>query len=160
MKDQGLLYHWVKYEKRSVSIVSGVEVDNYGPKQDRQRIKLERTLKDPFKQHTCLPLKYEKTFGELPTFDARGMAPYRDFVHFLGANKPWKKRLPPPVHVNTDSETPEQYWFHILRLLNKELNMGLDFENWVRIKKTPLGSLPKKDLMVELMHSNQTLVQT
>ena len=81
--DQGLLYHWVKYEKRSVSIVSGVEVDNYGPKNDRERVRLEKTLKNPFKDHTCLPLKYEKTFGELPTFDARGMAPYRDFVHFL-----------------------------------------------------------------------------
>jgi hypothetical protein len=143
-----------------VSIVSGVEVDNYGPSRKGERIKLEKTLKNPFKDHTCLPLQYEKTFGELPTFDAQGMAPYRDFVHFLGHNKPWKKRLPPPVHSNIDSDTPEQYWFHMLRLLNQELDMGIDFENWTRIRTTPLGSLPKKDLMVELMQSNQTLVQT
>lgn len=140
--------------------MSGVEVDNYGPKNNGERIKLEKTLTNPFKDHTCLPLKYEKTFGELPTFDAREMAPYRDFVHFLGDKKPWKKRLPPPVSTNIESETPEQYWFHMLRLLNKEFNMGIDFKNWTRIKRTPLGSHPKKDLMVELMQSNQTFLAT
>ena len=161
--DQGLLYHWVKYVKRSVSIVSGEEVDNYGPAKGptrgRDKIELEETLVNPFDRYTCLPRRYEDTFGELPTHDAQGMAPYRDFIHFIGANKPWKRRLPPPVATNIESETPYQYWFFMLRLLNKELNMGIDFTNWRVIKKTPLGSLPKKDLMVALMDANQSLLQ-
>jgi len=149
----------VKYVKRSVSIVSGVEVDNYGPKNTRDRIQLEKTLKNPFDQFTCLPEKYENTFGESLTPDAQGMAPYRDFVHFLGGKKPWKKHASAPVTTNTESATPDQYWFFMLRLLNKEFNMGIDFDNWERIK-SPLGSLPKKDLMVELMQANQTLLQS
>ncbi|CAB9505556.1 expressed unknown protein [Seminavis robusta] len=158
--DQGLLYHWVKYYKRSASIVSGEEVDNYGPIKTKDRIQLEKTLYEPFKQYTCFPRKYERTFGELPTYDAQGMAPYRDFVHFLGSNKPWRQHLPPPIATNIEAETPEQYWFHMLRLLNQELDIGIDFGNWTRIKRTPLGSHPKKDLMVQLLEANQTLVQT
>jgi len=156
------LYHWVKYVKKSVSIVSGEEVDNYGPnKKNRERvIKLEETLVNPFDEYTCLPKRYEDTFGELPTYDAQGMAPYRDFVHFLGSKKPWKRKLPAPVTTNVEAETPYQYWFFMLRLLNKELNMGIDFQNWTRIQRTPLGSKPKKDYMVELMHANQTLLQS
>jgi hypothetical protein len=154
-----LKYHWVKYVKRHVSIVSGIEVDNYGPKNGRERVRHEKTLIKPFRKHTCLPRKYEWTFGELTTYQAQGLAPYRDFVHFLGSNKPWKKRLPPPVSTNIESETPEQYWFHMLRLLNQELNMNIDFDNWKRIKKTPLGSLPKTHLMVQLLDANQSLVQ-
>ena len=121
---------------------------------------MEETLENPFDAFTCLPQKYEDTFGELPTPDAQGMAPYRDFVHFLGGKKPWKHRIPPPVRTNLESATPGQYWFFMLRLLNKELDMGIDFANWKTMKKTPLGSLPKKDLMVELMHANQTLLQS
>lgn len=158
--DQGLLYHWVKYVKRSVSIVSGEEVDNYGPVNGQERIRIEKTLVNPFDKYTCFPEKYEDTFGELPTSDARFLAPYRDFVHFLGSKKPWKRNPPPPVASNVESETPLQYWFFMLRLLNKELGLGIDFENWKKIKKTPLGSLPKKDLMVELLQANQTLLQS
>ena len=158
--DQGLLYHWVKYVERSVSIVSGVEVDNYAPKNGRERVRLQETLIEPFRDYTCLPTKYEDTFGELPTYQAQGMAPYRDFIHFLGGNKPWKRRVKPAVATNPDSETPEQYWFHMLRILNHELDMGINFGNWTRIRRTPLGSLPKKHLMKQLMDANQTLVQT
>ena len=136
-----------------------MDVDNYGPKNTRERVRLEETLKNPFDAYTCLPEQFENSFGELPTPDAAGMAPYRDFVHFLGSKKPWKHRLPPPVPTNIESATPEQYWFFMLRLLNKELDMGIDFTNWQKIKQTPLGSLPKKELMAELLHSNQTLLQ-
>lgn len=158
--DQGLLYHWVKYVKRKVSIVSGVEVDNYRPSNLRELVKVDAILTEPFRDYTCLPKRYEDTFGELPTYQAQGLAPYRDFVHFLGSNKPWKKSVPPAVATNLDSETPEQYWFHMLRLLNHKLKMGVDFENWRRIRRTPLGSHPKKELMIEVMDTNHTYLQT
>jgi hypothetical protein len=135
-------------------------VDNYGPARGPERIQLEETLEDPFEKYTCLPSNYEGTFGELPTRDARGMAPYRDFVHFLGSKKPWKHSLPSPVASNVEAEDPTQYWFFMLRLLNKELGIGIDFEDWSKIKRTPLGSHPKKELMVALRDANQTLVQS
>jgi hypothetical protein len=135
-------------------------VDNYGPARGEGRIQLEKTLEKPFEKYTCLPSKYEDTFGKLPTPDARGMAPYRDFVHFLGSKKPWKHSLPPPVASNVEADDPSQYWFFMLRLLNKELKVGIDFEDWSKIKGTPLGSRPKLELMVALRDANQTLVQS
>lgn len=157
--DQGLLYHWVKYVKRNVSIVSGVEVDNYIAKNGKDKIQIEETLLNPFDEFTCLPDQYEHTFGKIPTSTAREMAPYRDFAHFLGSHKPWKRHPPDELETNLDAESPLEYWFHMLRLLNEELQMNIDFDDWQRIKTTPLGSLPKKDLMVELMAANQSVIQ-
>jgi hypothetical protein len=48
----------------------------------------------------------------------------------------------------------------MLRILNHEIGLSIDFHNWTKIRRTPLGSLPKKHLMKQIMDANQTMLQT
>jgi len=48
-----------------------------------------------------------------------------DFMHFTGKAKPW---LVPSIVKEPKSSL--QFWWHVMEQLNRELGMGLDFENW------------------------------
>lgn len=74
--DQGLLYYWVKYVKKSVSIVIGKEVEQWGSDETGMGVRLEEILIDPLTPHSCY-----RTGRRAP--------PFRDYFHFTGATKPW-----------------------------------------------------------------------
>lgn len=91
--DQGLLYYWTKYIKKSVSIVVGPEVEQWSPDnweegkgEDDQLVLRTRedgsittVVTDPLRNYSCgMPRGF---FTE----------PYTEFFHMTGRNKPWYK---------------------------------------------------------------------
>jgi hypothetical protein len=71
--DQGLIYHWTKYVKQSVSIINKNQVENWRPKNGVAY--LARTMKGILDKYTCAPAKNSRYVNA---------SPYLDFVHFTG----------------------------------------------------------------------------
>lgn len=113
--DQGLLYYWVKYMKKQVSVVFEDHVDNLS-EDENGNVALERTLKEPFRNL--------KPILDSP-FDCRKFM--CDFVHFTGNTKPWMDYTPKEFLNNrTEPHTPNELWWYTLKQLNKKMDMGLD----------------------------------
>jgi hypothetical protein len=74
--DQGLLYHWTKYAKKSVSLIIGNDVENWTSRNGTTY--LEKTMKGILNQYACAPSSSQKMKKK------RGLSPYRDFKHFTG----------------------------------------------------------------------------
>jgi len=132
--DQGLLYYWVKYLKKNVSIILFDKIQQWGDgasivasasaagvgnnnnneelSSSSSSVTLESTLynNEPFKSFdcTCRPGNDTPENGNnsnafftdnmlLWPSPPTNLAPFRDFVHFSGMNKPWsseqQKRL-------------------------------------------------------------------
>jgi hypothetical protein len=68
--DQGLLYHWTKYVKQSVSLIIGKEIENWTSKNGVAY--LEGTMQGILNNYTCI------------TKRGGPSSPYRDFKHFTG----------------------------------------------------------------------------
>ena len=149
--DQGLLYHYVKYSRKSVTIVSGEasnSVQNWhrGP---NNTVELESVIPAPFKNYTCRKTgrRREEAYGAHPAYgnNLNHLHPYSDYVHFYYHFKPWlKKQLPAEVTSKEQAGNSIVYWFFVLRFLNRKLEMGVDFENWTNYSsiftEAPLGN--------------------
>lgn len=92
--DQGLLYYWVKYHKKNVSIIIRDMIEQYvADTRNKDEVVLEGTLynNEPFQSRNCDCRKD----GGNPNMSTDGLAifkrllPFRDFVHFSGKKKPW-----------------------------------------------------------------------
>jgi hypothetical protein len=79
--DQGLLYYWTKYVKKSVSILVTSSVEQWGADPITGEPIQERIDKGTIHEHSCSP------------GPKRRAAPYRDFVHLTGKKKPWHSNL-------------------------------------------------------------------
>jgi hypothetical protein len=130
--DQGLLFHWTKYEKRRVSIVHGIGgynqmVQNWSPS-DTGKAVLKERLKDPFRGHS----KPRYTGSECRKFMC-------DFVHFTGRKKPWLQQPPTDIaSAEYNKKNANNIWWRTLYLLNEELHMDLNFTKWSP-QQPPLG---------------------
>jgi hypothetical protein len=76
--DQGLLYHWTKYAKKSVSLIIGGEVENWTGRNGTAY--LEETMKGILNNYTCVP-SATRARVKSPGVER---SPYRDFRHFTG----------------------------------------------------------------------------
>jgi hypothetical protein len=76
--DQGLLYHWTKYAKKSVSLIIGGEVENWTSRNGSAY--LEETMKGIQTKYTCVP-SATRARVKSPGVES---SPYRDFRHFTG----------------------------------------------------------------------------
>ncbi|KAL3908373.1 MAG: hypothetical protein SGARI_003090 [Bacillariaceae sp.] len=132
--DQGLLYHWTKYVKGSVSQVINNKVYNWQWNKTTQTLDLD-ILDNAFRQE-----------GQ----------PHCDFQHFTGPHrKPWKKlkSLPADFYITDyDNSTGFTKWFHVLSMVNEKLHMGLNMSDWGTISNQiggmPLGPKAKDSDMV------------
>jgi Mannosyltransferase putative len=166
--DQGLLFYWVKYHKRDVSIVIQDEVENWidaGPNANRTvdgkpKPMLQMALKlEPLASYSQeFPLAYQYDCDQEDIIHMskarkshRCLVPYRDFAHFMGNGKPWMK-VSSPKHLL--QRNPKSYdlsagihlWFKTLIELNEMLDMKLDFDRWQEthdVKVSPLGLVAK-----------------
>ena len=89
--DQGFLYHWVKYEKKNVSIINGYRIDNYSEDSLTGKI-LKNTLYNKGKDGILN--RYSANFGDKNLklgIYGPNVAPLIDFKHFIGRTKPWYK---------------------------------------------------------------------
>jgi hypothetical protein len=79
-----LLFTGAKYYKKSVSLIIRDEVENWSSFPNGT-VRLERVLKSPLANYTCLPVGMEFPGGwgsNAPR--AQNQTPYRDFVHYHG----------------------------------------------------------------------------
>lgn len=119
--DQGLLYHYTKYVRESVSIIYGRGiVENWGTS-GGGKVHLEETLDNPFQNLRTLRMEDKKACRKFMC----------DFYHFTGAKKPWM--MAPSKHYyreHVKTASPKHTWWNTLFRLDKELAMGVDFGNW------------------------------
>lgn len=139
--DQGLLYMWTKYVKMRVSIVINKMVQNWGRKEDQGKLTvfMKESHVDILNNKSC---SKSDPFGRGSLFHS---APYRDFHHFTGRQKPWigqkAKEVPAEIVNISDASSPTQLWFHALRQVAKNHDMGIDLRN-MRAGTPPLGLYP------------------
>jgi len=134
--DQGLLYHYVKYVRKNVSIMSGyggTTVENWHEAPDGTSV-LENTIELPLQElsHPRINMHIQcKKF-------------LCEFSHFTANTKPW---LRPPEKGTFDKKNKNKnahiIWWQTLQSLNRDLQMGLDLENWKGREQPPLGMYAK-----------------
>eukprot|EP00980_Cylindrotheca_fusiformis_P023208 scaffold10220_cov148-Cylindrotheca_fusiformis.AAC.6 len=102
--DQGLLYHWTKYVKQSVTLIINRDIENWSSRNGTAVLESRfDNLKqeDPINRVSCMP--------------TRENAPYHDFKHFTGKGKPWQQnqtyyRVPEELREGrTRNETRKQF---------------------------------------------------
>jgi hypothetical protein len=129
--DQGLLFHYTKYVKNSVSIVYVKHVENWGLRAGT--MVLQKKLELPL--HELRTLRYNEPLSCLKFMC--------DFIHFSGMKKPWVKTpvkdysLSPAERLSSDAA--KHMWWHTLYKLDQKLNIGLDFDNWKTNMRPSLG---------------------
>ena len=128
----GLLYHWVKYEEKSVSLLYKHSVENWDV--DANGTLVEQRLKSKiFKEYNSDRACWNK--------QQHCKAPFNDFVHFTGKSKPWLQ--PPPIGFDTDAiSSPKLYWYKTLFVLNAKMNLGIDFVGWNQQRRPLHGLFP------------------
>ncbi len=138
--DQGLLYHWVKYEKKKFSAIIGQTVKSFD-KDENGNVALIRkvagdTIFNDIHSHSHL-----KPILNVEALDR--IKPYQDFQHFFQETKPWFKSVtrPPIVERIEETTTPLHLWYHMLRKTNHMYNLGINPERF-RIADPPLGIIP------------------
>ena len=94
--DEGLLYNWVKYEKKAVSIVMQDTIQSWGVGQDGKLV-LESTVNLPdehvFHNDRSVPYTcWNGTVAQKPC-----IPPHSDYFHFSGDTKPWLSGPPPDL---------------------------------------------------------------
>jgi hypothetical protein len=133
--DQGLLYFWSKYVKKSVSIIVHRSVEHWEPK--GIGVGLDRIDEGLLDQHSCSASPKRKA------------APYRDFVHLTGKKKPWHANLAileKGIHSKgLDRLSSEQLWLWLLKEALKSIGMDDDVSlDFIRgeVENAALGITP------------------
>ena len=128
----GLLFHWVKYAEKSVSIIFKHSVENWDVDGDgklfmEQRLELS-IFNDYNFDRVCWNIRPCKT-------------PFKDFIHFTGKSKPWL--VSPPEGFETDStSSAPHFWYNSLHVLNDKMNLGIDFSQWRQFHRPLHGLFP------------------
>jgi len=148
--DQGLLYYWAKYVKKSVSIVAREDVEQWDS--DNWEIGINgslslRPLENGETDITTIVKKAFKSYGCPVTHFLP--APYNDFHHMTGGGKPWHRPLEELQNPNTCNRNVrdckiEKVWYKSLEDALNSTNL-LDNFSWDFIdsgKGSPLGVGP------------------
>lgn len=147
--DQGLLYYWTKYHKKKVSIIIKDKIQKWGSNEKGDSVMVSEIFsKNIFGK--------PKKFILSPGNHHKGDHPYCDFEHFVQTFKPWlpmQARNPPDDVKNIDdSENTKVLWYHLLRKLNKELELGINVEN-LKIGRPSLGLFPTNEMVQETLNA-------
>jgi hypothetical protein len=142
--DQGLLYHYTKYVRKSVTIVLADRVQNWGTTTEVGTdgngtaadgngtvVRLLETLKFPF-QNYAQPSRILNQKCERWTAGKGCPSPYSDYFHFTSKSKPWFNGPPSDLSHKTKTASSEHFWWYILIFLNRQLDMGIEdqLRNW------------------------------
>ena len=147
--DQGLLYHWVKYEEKSVSIIGKRSIEDWGVAESgnlelQSQRSLSKTLSPYSRQFDCWKGTLRRAACE---------PPFSDFVHFTGRGKPWLHEIPANLSLDTANETASNYWYFALTEVNHQFKLGLNLSSWEGMEKPLLGLYPKS---TETLHIGKT----
>jgi len=144
--DQGLLYHWTKYEKKKVSIIIKDKVQRWGRNELGEAYMLEeKNSNDIFEKVPRFILN--------PSGHHKKHRPYADFEHFQGDTKPWLpsrlKEWKEDIKSLDDAKNTNQLWFYVLSNANKDYGLGIDMETIGDIGRPILGLFPTKSMVHE-----------
>ena len=154
--DQGLLYYYTKYNRKSVSILMrNGDVQNWGEEKQPDgttQVRLLRTLTKPFDNIDS------HLITEIPGKHKWYSPPTNSMIHFTGSSKPWLRGGPPSdcCHNSTSCCNSEEtrfksdkhYWYWELSKIKARLKLDtLDFSSHWKPKKgknqrPPLGLFP------------------
>ncbi len=122
--DQGLIYHWVKYVKKSASMFIGSEVENWSASNNESIPLLEGTLKHPLKGYECAsPFHFSDKLYK-SNYGLEGQ-----IWHFCGSDvKPWTVKNPKKLINRSNSNLDQAYrmWFQGFDQVQRRLNVKLD----------------------------------
>ena len=139
------MYYWAKFVKQDVSIVIKNRLQHWvpGDLKNKRPHKAGEVLnaleKLSIEQPRAKLRACKQPFHEQTDFTC--YAPYRDYAHFSGSDKPWQQRLS-----RIRQHTFYKIWFQELEELNNEFHMNLDLKNWDEdhlhtMKDAPLGKM-------------------
>jgi hypothetical protein len=126
----GLLYHYVKFDRRSVSIVIGDTVQTWIPGQNGTVV-LKEELQDIFANCTCRRQRQMHLKHPAHADILLKKPPYSDYSHFYSRFKPWEYLDAAEASVVMNSKKARnvvQYWFVLLDELDKRISMGLPLQ--------------------------------
>ncbi len=94
---------------------------------------------------------YPRKYILAPSNHMKQVHPHCDFEHFVTRLKPWLPvnlvNKPEDVENMDVAKTTKQLWWHVLRKLNKELELGIDIENFDVGGQPSLGLYPKYEMV-------------
>jgi hypothetical protein len=129
--EQGLIYYWVKYVKKSFSVVMGDPIENWGEAGLESKMSVSEFNGVVDTSHCYEGMTHLNS--SLPN----------GFIHFFGPkDKPWLKEVPNDLNEGSSLKTELHLWFWMLMKVNDDLEMGIDFSNWTPVQKPPLGTKP------------------
>jgi hypothetical protein len=117
--DQGLIYYWMKYVKKSVSLIVKHEVEQWEANGEGALERADDLHPNILDQHGCT--------NDLGPRRNGGPSPYSDFVHLTGRAKPWNSNREDLEHaIQTksfkDCNDKEKWYFSLVEAL-KEVGM-------------------------------------
>jgi len=122
--DQGLLYYWVKYHRRDVSIIIGPTTEHW----------VDRDGSAVLDHRDSLVLdKYACVNDQAPLVKDRGFPspalPYTSFRHFTGPNKPWLRAKITQIEKGEAAQAAgaDIFWWQTLRDASLDLNFTIQF---------------------------------
>lgn len=124
MLSSSLVYHWVKYVKKSVSFIfeNGI-VENWSAASNGT-VYLEETFQLNYTQYRTDPL----VKGDCSKFMC-------DFRHFTGNSKPWLEAY----ENRTTVDEVKLLWWNTLLKLSDEVGMNFNASHWQAGQGPPLG---------------------
>ena len=114
--DQGLLYYYTKYFRKSVSFIYGKEVDHWGTSENG-------TLQLLSSGPTLLGQNYSCEAAKHGKFSSR-VSPLRDFTHFSGSSKPWRRsKNQTEIYLRQSSKSKLlKRWFNALEIVSQNIS--------------------------------------
>lgn len=122
MLSPSLVYHWVKYVKKSVSFIFANGIVENWSSAPNGTVYLEATFQLNYTQYRKDPLIQ----GDCEKFMC-------DFKHFTGKRKPWLEAY------STTKDEVKLLWWNTLLKLNDELGMSFNASQWQTGQRPPLG---------------------
>ena len=127
-----MLFHWVKYAEKSVSIIFKHSVENWDVDQNGKIFmeqRFELSIFDDYNlDRVCWKIKPCR-------------APFNDFIHFTGKSKPWLRSPPEGFETDATSSAPH-LWYNTLHILNDKMKLGIDFSQWRQFHRPLHGLFP------------------
>jgi hypothetical protein len=153
--DQGLLYHWVKYHRKSYTHVFPTILEDWGPDKLGN---VTMISENPNKLPSCLPSLYDSMTRTGRQAIFTHSAPYRDFMHFTGKKKPWAKNVGQQMLDNENmTKYPARktsiYWAQTFEKVMRKLNLNITFADVLHTDSAPLGKVP---LLKDAMKHHET----
>jgi alpha-N-acetylglucosamine transferase len=151
--DQGLLYHWVKYVKKQVTIIHGRNIQTFLPNPDTNQVEMVKSVDSRTIFGDIIQQSLNNTHYVRPVHRAGRntdyAVPYMHYHHFVGKTKPWrnpKVAHNPPKHRDVPN-SPVHLWFNTLREIEERYSVGINTKN-VWVGEATLGNFPANSMVM------------